>query len=375
MRMGVIGYGNRIGGMIKQIQKADPECQVSGIVDPNKARSKVIGENQGGKDIPCFDTPDEMLQSLQLDGVLIGTRCSLHTKMALQVLPSNIPLYLEKPVATTMEDLMRLKHAHELHHSRTIVSFPLRVTTLVQLVKEIIGSGKIGSVEHVQAVNNVPYGGVYFHSWYRDENETGGLFLQKATHDFDYINDIIGQRPVSVCAMVSKQIFKGSYPAGLKCVDCAENRTCAESTAFTPERELWPHCCFAEDTGNEDSGSALMRYESGMHMSYSQNFFARRQAATRGARFLGYKGTVEFDFVTGKVQVFMHHTPRVETYQLELGEDHFGGDRTLAESFIGMMRGTSEPVATLEDGLLSALQCLKARESAITETFQTIAWG
>jgi hypothetical protein len=32
----------------------------------------------------------------------------------------------------------------------------------------------------VQAINNVPYGSVYYHSWYRDPKETGGLFLQKA---------------------------------------------------------------------------------------------------------------------------------------------------------------------------------------------------
>lgn len=48
-----------------------------------------------------------------------------------------------------------------------VVSFPLRVTPLVKLAKEIVQSGKLGSIKHVQAVNNVPYGGVYYHSWYR----------------------------------------------------------------------------------------------------------------------------------------------------------------------------------------------------------------
>ena len=56
-------------------------------------------------------------------------------------------------------------------------------------------------MEHVQAWNNVPYGWCYYQSWYRDENETQGLFLQKATHDFDYINYLVEKRPVMVCAM------------------------------------------------------------------------------------------------------------------------------------------------------------------------------
>ncbi len=372
MRLAVVGYGARIRGVLKYVQQANPECKVTAVVDIRK--DKALSGAEGSNGIRLFDTPEEMLEREKPDGVLIGTRCSLHTEMALKVLPAGIPLYLEKPVATTMEDALRLKRGFETCRSPVIVSYPLRVTSIVKLVKEIIDSGKIGTVEHVQAVNNVPYGGVYFHNWYRDENETKGLFLQKATHDFDYINHVLGLRPVSVCAMTSKQIFKGTKPAGLRCADCEENKTCAESTVGTPMEQEWPYCSFAEDTGNEDSGSALIRYETGMHVSYSQNFFARQKAGSRGARFLGYKGTVEFDFTTGVVKVFMHHTPRVETYEIDAAEDHFGGDAALAENFVNMIRGTAESVSTLEDGLLSALLCLKARESALTGTFQAVDW-
>jgi predicted dehydrogenase len=284
-------------------------------------------------------------------------------------------LYLEKPVSTTMQDLRRLKEGYAASNSQVVVSFPLRVTSLVKIVKEIVDSGKIGTIEHVQAVNNVPYGNVYFQNWYRDEAETGGLFLQKATHDFDYIQYVIGQRPTVISAMKSKQIFKGTKPAGLKCVDCEDNDTCLESPLVKKDMPpSWEYCCFAEDTGNEDSGSALIEYESGMHVSYSQNFFARRGAGTRGARFLGYKGTVEFDFMTGKVKVYMHHTPLVETYEFTASEGHFGGDSTLVRNFGDVILGKTDSISTLDDGMLSALLCLKAKQSAETRTFQTIDW-
>ncbi|WP_409346068.1 Gfo/Idh/MocA family protein [Paenibacillus sp. MBLB4367] len=370
MNIGVIGYGNRISGVIKHVQKHSPNCRVAAIVDVNpEKRNKVQQENA---DVRTFETPEEMLNAMQLDGIMIGTRCSLHTPMALKVLSSGLPLFLEKPVATTLEDAQRLKKGYEASGNRkVVVSFPLRVTALVQLVKEIVDSGKIGMVEHVQAVNNVPYGHVYFQGWYRDENETGGLFLQKATHDFDYINLVLGTKPESVAAMVSKQIFKGTKPSGLKCVDCDENRTCPESKFGKDERAF---CSFAEDTGNEDSGSALIRYESGMHVSYSQNFFARKKAAARGARFLGYKGMIDFDFYTGQVKVFMHHSTRVETYEFSGDEGHFGGDSVLAKNFIELMQGGTESVSTLDDGLQSALLCLKAKQSALTGTFQQVSW-
>ncbi|PYI50901.1 Gfo/Idh/MocA family protein [Paenibacillus flagellatus] len=371
MKLGVIGYGGRIKSVIQSIRKQHAECVVEAIAD---IRQDALGPSEAGQ-VRQYATPEQMLAEERLDGVLIGTRCSLHTDMALKVLPTGIPLFLEKPVATTMADVHRLKAGYEAGKSKVVVSFPLRVTSIVQLVKEIIDSGKIGTVEHVQAVNNVPYGGVYFHNWYRDENETGGLFLQKATHDFDYINYVLGRKPTQVCAMTSKQIFKGTKPAGLKCVDCDENRTCPESLVHGHEKNNnWEYCCFAEDTGNEDSGSALIRYDTGMHVSYSQNFFARRSAAARGARFIGYKGTVDFDFYTNEVKVILHQSARVETHRFESTNDHFGGDAALAQNYIDLMRDEAESVSPLEAGLDSALLCLKAKQSAETGTFQSISW-
>ncbi|QNK60719.1 Gfo/Idh/MocA family oxidoreductase [Paenibacillus sp. PAMC21692] len=383
MRIAVIGYGNQVSRLIGILQERHPDCRIAAIAD---MRSSAIRQSmlEAGTDcsvIRFFDDADEMLQQGEYDGIFIGTRCSQHAKMALKVMDRGIPLYLEKPVATSIDDLMRLRDAHRRMNSPVVVSFPLRVTYHTQLVKEIIASGKIGTVEHVQAVNNVSYGSIYFHHWYRDELETQGLFLQKATHDFDYINDVLGLKPIQVCAMKSKQIFKGNKPAGLKCVDCEEQVTCPESPQNllrSGEGRHGEYCGFAIDTGNEDSGSALVQYESGMHVSYSQNFFIRKQAARRGARFMGYKGTVEFDWTSNEVKLFMHHTPRVETYTIDTAAfagGHGGGDSVLMDNFAAIMRGeTMESVAPLEAGLSSALICLKAKESAETGTFQQIEW-
>ena len=381
MKIGIIGYGGRISGIVDVILKYDLGTEIAAIADFNieKVKQALEQKNINAGNISFYKDADEMLDKERLDGVLIGTRCSLHTTMAVKVLKRNIPLFLEKPVATNMEDLLLLKSTSEKSKSEVVVSFPLRVPPLVKLAKEIVLSGKLGTIEHVQAVNNVPYGGVYFHNWYRDENETGGLFLQKATHDFDYINYLLDLKPEMICAMKSKQIFKGNKPEGLFCKDCEEKETCPEGP-FAMEHIKFDTangdiCCFAKDTGNEDSGSALIKYETGMHVSYTQNFFARKEAAARGARLLGYNGTLEFDWYKDEVKVFMHNTPRVETYKMDSSKmAHGGGDDVLALNFIRVMQGREKSVAPIEAGLLSVLMCLKAKASAETNTFQEIAW-
>ncbi|SDX82657.1 Gfo/Idh/MocA family protein [Paenibacillus sp. CF384] len=375
-RIGIIGYGLRVSGLFGKLDEQETGCQLVAIADP-RAQELAAHMGEGANNLARYEDADDMLNNAGLDGVVIGTRCNLHTEMALKVLKRSLPLFLEKPVATTFEDLYRLKKGYEASDSQVVVSFPLRNTPLVKLAKAIIDSGQIGTVEHVQAVNNVPYGGVYYHSWYRDESITGGLFLQKATHDFDYINYLLGASPIAIAAMKSKQIFKGDKPAGLMCRDCDEKHTCEESTLKQANKDRGSYCSFAEDTGNEDSGSALIRYESGMHVNYSQNFFARRGAQRRGARLLGYKGTLEFDWYTGELKVYMHHEARVETHQFDLNamDGHGGGDGMLLSNFFQIVNGAERSFTSLDDGLLSALLCLKANESANTNTFQQVAWN
>ncbi len=380
MRIGVIGYGSRINMIVELLVELDPTVQLAAITDiePSKIKKFLSDRKIDAEHTAFYMDADQMLGNERLDGVLIGTRCSLHTRMAKKVFKHNLPLFLEKPVATSLDDLMDLRQSGMSSTSEVVVSFPLRNTPLLQLVKEIVDSGKLGTIEHVQAVNNVS-GGVYYHNWYRDEGETGGLFLQKATHDFDYINYLLGSSPVSICAMKSKQIFKGNKPAGLNCKDCDEFHSCPESpyvlTHFHSEKVTGEMCSFATDTGNEDSGSALLMYPSGMHVVYSQNFYSKKTAEKRGARLIGYKGTLEFDWATNEVQVNMHTAPRVESYKVDSGDEtHGGGDRVLAYNFLHVMQGKEKSGTPLEAGLQSALICLKAIQSANTGTFQEITW-
>ncbi len=387
LKLGVIGYGRRIQSVLRHIDKFKAGTQVVAITDIRNEEIKKTMEEKGQspENIRFYTEPEEMLQKEELDGVLIGTRCSLHAPMAIKVLERNLPIFIEKPIATNLDDLKALSQAYAKSKSQVVVSFPLRVTPLVQMAKEIIDSGQIGTVEHVQAVNNVAYGTIYYKGWYRDETETGGLFLQKATHDFDYINYLLGIKPVKVAAMASKQIFLGNKPEGMACHICDDREECLESdfhgfytrcdTADIVVDTNRPWCCFAVDTGNEDSSSALIRYETGMHVAYSQNFFARKAAGMRGARLLGYKGTVEFYWSTKEVKVMHHHTPRVDVHKVDTSKmSHGGGDTVLARNFIQVMKGEAESVAPLDAGLLSVAMCLAAKASADTGTFQDVPY-
>ncbi len=177
--------------------------------------------------------------------------------------------------------------------------------------------------------------------------------------------------------MTSKQIFKGNRPAGLECEKCDEYHTCTDSPYvlehFCNDTANGAMCCFAEDTGNHDSATVIIRYDTGMHMSYTQNFFARKGAAKRGAIFSGYDGTVEFDWYKDEIKVFLHHIQKTEIHKLDNSmAAHFGGDDKLVRSFLDIIRGGSQSITPLRTGLMSALMCLQAKESASKHRFAEI---
>lgn len=364
-KIGIVGYGLRSETMVKAFLNIEADISISAIADPRKEEiEEKVKNTKYFEHTNYYSDIDAMLNSEKLDGVIIGTRCSLHTQYALKVLERNIPLFLEKPVCINEEQLAALSEGAKGREHRCVVSFPLRLSEITLEMKRIVDSGMLGKITMVQAINNVPYGSVYYHSWYRDEGETGGLFLQKATHDLDYIQYLISEEIVSVAAKSAKLHFKGDKPAGLKCVDCAEYRTCNESSYvvknFMYEAVTGEMCCFAKDAGNHDCASVILTTQSGAIISYSQNFVVKKSGARRGARIIGTQGSVEFDFYTGEIREDRYFSPNTVTHKFKFPDGmHFGGDARLAIDFMNVLNGASAK-SNLNDGLKSAATCLAA---------------
>lgn len=372
-RIGIIGCGNRLGSLLGLLE-ANEDMRITAVGDPdlNAMREKFALR---GYMPDLYASADEMLSSEELDGVMIGTRCSLHTPMALKAAAKNVPVFLEKPVCTSWEQYYELKKLLPIA-DRFVVSFPLRLTNLIREVKKLLAADVIGRIEHVEAFNDVFYGRGYYKKWYRDDSETGGLFLQKATHDFDYILDLLGdEKPLRISAVSSKRVFRGDMPAGQKCSDCKMAAECPESPMNLEkagEPANGPYCCFAVDTGNQDSGSALIEFVSGLHVVYTQDFIVRKKAGRRGARLIGYKGTLEFDFRTSEITLYSHFEDKVETFKVPNTGNHSGGDSILIDDFADLVRKEGRSHANLADGLASARLCLAARDSAEKHVIVTL---
>lgn len=366
-RIAVIGAGNRIGGICTAMSEWE-KISLAAVCDPDtegaQERSSTWGMDTENTIFYQADELEKMLNEIKPDGVLIGTRCNLHAVLAEPVLKRNIPLFLEKPVGITEEDLQILT---KNNRPNTVISFPLRLSRLATCAKKIVDSGVLGKISQIQAANNVNYARGYYKKWYRDESITGGLFLQKATHDVDVIRYVTGFEPVMVSAVKSKVIFGGDRPAGLRCSQCPDEKNCKESvyniTHLTNEASQPDTCSYGVDTGNEDSGTMMLIDAQGRHAVYTQNFVARKDAGKRLFRVIGEDATLEFNFFDSTLSVFYHYKKEVERHEISEGGGHSGGDFMLAKNFLEVMDGKASE-APLTDGIISAKICLRAKQSS-----------
>lgn len=181
-RVGVIGCGLRAAGVISELYAIDAGARVTDICDFDSERAKSLLKKAGVdySEMRFWSDAREMLDSAELDGVIVATMWQAHAELAKMVLERNIPMFLEKPITFSMDEMLSIRDAYNKSKGLAMISHPLTVSPILSMVKEIIQSGRIGSVEHIMAFNYVNYGGIYFHSKYRKSGRAG-LFYEKST--------------------------------------------------------------------------------------------------------------------------------------------------------------------------------------------------
>ena len=114
-KIGFIGYGLRSETMMKAFRALEAEVCVAAVADPRREEiARQMAQDPYFASTAYYGDAEEMLLREELDGVFIGTRCSLHTPYACKVLKLGLPLFLEKPVCTTRAQYEALRGAGDV---------------------------------------------------------------------------------------------------------------------------------------------------------------------------------------------------------------------------------------------------------------------
>jgi len=193
-RVAVIGAGF-MGSMHAQIFANEPRAELVAIVDQNLERATAVA-NELGKGVKAYASHVDLLAAEELDLVSICTPDHLHLEPALAIAAKGVNLFVEKPIASTIEDGQKIVDACKANNVKLGIGYLLRFDPRYYKARELITSGQIGTPIHIYARRNSA----------RTEGPkryagTLPLALHVTVHDVDMVLWMLeGQTPVSVYA-------------------------------------------------------------------------------------------------------------------------------------------------------------------------------
>ncbi len=146
------------------------------------------------RQIPVYTDFSRMIRNLQPDVLITAVPPHAHSGEVEAAAKEGIHLFLEKPIALTLQRAASQVSAAEQSGVVTQVDFHLRFTRLVQRIKELMQQGKTGPA----ALFTAAYLCNSLHSsWWRDRSRSGGQVVEQAIHLYDLARYLAGE-PVTV---------------------------------------------------------------------------------------------------------------------------------------------------------------------------------
>lgn len=206
-----------------------------------------------------YTDAQELIDDPDVNAIYIATPPSSHATYAIMAMRAGKPVYVEKPLASSYVDCVRVNRVSEQTGVPCFVAYYRRYLPYFLKVKDIIKKGVIGNVVNVQLRFSTPPRESDYNKdslpWrLKPEISGGGYFYDLAPHQIDLLQDIFG--------VITRA---HGYPA---------NR----AHLYDPE----------------DTLSACFFFESGIPGSGSWCFVGHESAKDDCIEVIGDKGTLQF---------------------------------------------------------------------------------
>lgn len=234
IRGGIIGAGGRGRYLMGEFKEIGVEmAAVADVYEPNLQAGMKIA-NTGAK---AYDNYKRMLDDKSIDIVIVATPDHWHAQMTIDACEAGKDVYVEKPLAHTIEDGYRMVDAVKRTKRIVQVGTQRRSFDLFLDAKKIFDSGVCGSVKlvnswwynHTASMNKREFTGKVdakqwlgnapqreltaerFFNWYWYYDYSGGLLVGQAAHVVDAIQWFMGSKyPTAVTCTGMKPNIAGA---------------------------------------------------------------------------------------------------------------------------------------------------------------------
>ena len=240
LRIGFIGTGGIAHAHMAGYTKFDDVDIVAGAdIVPGKARAFL--DQYGYIKAEAFESADEMLKNVELDGVTVCTYNTTHAECVIKAFEAGLHVQCEKPMSFTLDEAAQMVRASKKANKILTIGFQPRYDPVRQYVDEFIASGTIGKVYYTQSGGG------------RRHGIPGSTFVDKAKAGYGCLGDI-------GCYSIDECLHAISYPKPLTVSAIATNY-------FGKNPKYWPD---AANFDVDDFSTALIRMEGDVTFMFKQ---------------------------------------------------------------------------------------------------------
>jgi predicted dehydrogenase len=337
VRVGFVGCGRVTETRHLSALRRAGGVEASALADVDAERLSRVGDAFGVA--RRYEDWQRLVRDEHVDAVAVCVPPSLHAEVALAALDAGKHVFIEKPLALTLEECDLLDAAAvRAEGLKVTVGFNMRWHRLVREARDTLARGELGRVKLVRTVfASAARARPEYPEWRRRRESGGGAIFELGTHHFDLIRFMLGQEAREVYASCDEtgetSVVALNTDGDVQVVTALSEGTGeGHELEFYGERGSLRVSCYRAD--------GIERLDAGQ---YAGSVRARLNSFTRTLRAL----------------------PRV------LGQARTGGDyvNSYAEEwrhFAEAVRGRARVSATLEDGRRALETALAAEESSRT---------
>ncbi len=186
LRIGFIGCGGIASAHASRLARME-DVELAAFSDVVPERARALAERYGGR---AYASWREMLEREALDAVFICLPPFAHEDEVEVAAERGVHIYIEKPIALSMELAQRMVRAVEKHGVKSQVGYQNRFSFAAERTKQLLESGELGSVGLVA--------GMYWcrfirTDWWIDRSKSGGQLVEQSTHLYDLLRWFCGE--------------------------------------------------------------------------------------------------------------------------------------------------------------------------------------
>ena len=350
-RFAIIGVGT-MGKEHMRVATLLGRARIHGIYDPQE-RSLEVAESEFAKissaKLIRYPSLEAACADTEVDAYFICTPNYTHFKVLQTVIKTGKPIFVEKPMATTVGDAARMVRMANSYGSIIRIGLQYRYKSqYVEAFHEALVRKSLGDIKTISMSEHRPPFLDKVGQWNKFNAFSGGTLVEKCCHYFDLINLMAESLPQRVFASGGQAVSFKDFEKDGKASDI------------------------------DDHAFVVIEYQNGIRANFALNMFS--PDFDEEMIVVGNRGRL----VAREKDNYQQQQPAIETIEVELGENgvskvsevtypkaihesgHCGSTFYEHQAFVDQLEGKQVAGATVEQGFWAVVVASAAQESIAT---------